>query len=242
MRTKMINKTKRQMVPPTVMIPRKTYFWSATPSTGKHNRKSSVALLTVLRDYAKLGDKEREITRILAAGEVKVDGRVTKERRTAVGFMDVISIPSIKKIYRVIYDNKGRLTIRQESEKNSEIKPMKVMKKVITTGGKIQLSFHDGQNILTDDKGIHPGDVLIMKMPEKEIKEIIKMQPGNKVFLTGGSHVGKIATVKKIEIKESSHANLVHFQEDFSTVTDYAFPISGPRYTFEIPEKGVEDQ
>lgn len=237
----MINKTKRQMVPPSVMIPRKTHFWSVTPQTGRHNRKASVALLTVLRDYAKLGDKEREITRILAAGEVRVDGRVVKERRTAVGFMDVVSIPSIKKNYRVIYDSKGKLVIRAETEKNSDIKPMKVMKKIIISGGKIQLSFHDGQNILTEDASIKPGDVLIVKIPEREIKEVIKMQAGNKVFLTGGSHVGSIATVKKIEIKESSHANLVHFQEDFSTVTDYAFPISGPRYTFEVASAGVDE-
>ncbi|MEM0155517.1 MAG: 30S ribosomal protein S4e [Thermoplasmataceae archaeon] len=235
----MINKTKRQMVPPAVLIPRKTYFWSVTPQTGKHNKESSIALLTVLRDYAKLGDKEREITRILSAGEVKVDGKVVKERRTAVGFMDIVSIPSIKKSYRVIYDTKGRLVIREESDKNRELKPMKVMKKVVTKGGKIQLSFHDGQNILTQDASIKPGDVLIVKVPEKEIKEVVKMQTGNKVFLTGGSHVGTIATVKKIEIKESSHANLIHFQEDFSTITDYAFPVSGPRYTFDVPSTGV---
>ncbi len=235
----MINKTKRQMVPSTVMIPRKTYFWSVTPQTGKHNKESAIALLTVLRDYAKLGDKEREITRILSAGEVKIDGRVVKERRTAVGFMDIISIPAIKKSYRVMYDTKGRLVIREEIEKNSDLKPMKVMKKVITKGGKIQLSFHDGQNIITNDASIKPGDVLIVKVPEKEIKEVIKMQAGNKVFLTGGSHVGTVATVKKIEIKESSHANLIHFQEDFSTITDYAFPVSGPRYAFDIPSAGV---
>jgi small subunit ribosomal protein S4e len=221
------------------MIPRKTYFWSVTPQTGKHNKESAIALLTVLRDYAKLGDKEREITRILSAGEVKIDGRVVKERRTAVGFMDIISIPAIKKSYRVMYDTKGRLVIREEIEKNSDLKPMKVMKKVITKGGKIQLSFHDGQNIITNDASIKPGDVLIVKVPEKEIKEVIKMQAGNKVFLTGGSHVGTVATVKKIEIKESSHANLIHFQEDFSTITDYAFPVSGPRYAFDIPSAGA---
>jgi small subunit ribosomal protein S4e len=48
--------------------------------------------------------------------------------------------------------------------------------------------------------------------------------------------VGKIATVKKIEIKESSHANLIHFEEGFSTVTDYVFIIGTPKFTFEFNE------
>lgn len=231
----MINKTKRLVISRAVKIARKEYFWAATPMTGRHNKENSVALLTVIRDYLKLGDKEREVTRMLNNGLVKVDGRVTKSRKTALGFMDVISVESLKLYYRIVFDNKGRLVVRKEEEKNSVYKPKKVTNKITTKGGKTQLVFHDGANILSDDKNIATGDVIVLKVPENSIEQVLKMQPGNKAFLTGGEHVGSIGTIKKVEIKESSGKNLIHFEEGFSTVSDYAFVIGSPKYTFTIP-------
>lgn len=230
----MINKTKRLVIPRVTKIPRKTFFWGATPNPGKHTKESSVALLTVLRDYLKLGDKEREVTRMLNSGFVKVDGKVVKERKTAVGFMDLISIVPTGEHFRVVYDKKGRLVVNREEEKNGTLKPMKVFNKVTTSSGKTQLILHDGQNFITDDKSITTGDVLILSVPDKKIQHVIKMQPGNKAFLTGGAHVGSIGTIKKVEVKASSGSNLVHFEENFSTVADYTFMIAGPKYSFEI--------
>ncbi|MHB1470728.1 MAG: 30S ribosomal protein S4e [Thermoplasmataceae archaeon] len=232
----MITKTKRQMVSRAVKIPRKVHFWGVSPTPGKHNAADSLPMLTALRDYLKLGDKEREITRILNNKLVKVDGKTVKERRYPIGFMDVVSVDGHEHDYRVLYDSKGRLTLTQDMKGNSGTKLAKVEDKKTTKGGKIQLVLHDGQNIITEDKSIKSGDVLVLKLPGKEILQILKFQVGNKAFLTGGSHVGKVATVKKIEIKESSHANMIHFEEGFSTVTDYVFIIGTPKFTFEFNE------
>lgn len=231
----MINKTKRLVISRAVKIARKEYFWAATPMTGRHNKENSVALLTVIRDYLGLGDKEREVTRMLNNGLVKVDGKVVKERKTALGFMDVVSVESLKLYYRIIYDNKGRLVVLKEDEKNSTLKPKKVVNKITIKGGKTQLVFHDGENILTDDNSIATGDVVVMTVPENKVGQVLKMQPGNKAFLTGGEHVGSTGTIKKIEVKESSGKNLVHFEEGFSTVSDYAFVLGSPKYTFTLP-------
>ncbi len=231
----MINKTKRLVVPRVTKIPRKNFFWGATANPGRHSKESSVALLTVLRDYLRLGDKEREVTRMLNSGFIKIDGKVVKNRKTAVGFMDVITVVPTSEHFRVLYDKKGRLIVNKEDEKNSNLKPMKVFNKITTVSGKTQLILHDGQNFITEDSSISTGDVLIMSVPEKKIQHIIKMQPGNKAFLTGGAHVGSIGTIKKVEVKESSKSNLVHFEEDFTTVADYTFMIAGPKYSYEIP-------
>lgn len=230
----MINKTKRLVISRVTKIPRKTFFWGATPNAGKHTRVSSVALLTVLRDYLHLGDKEREVTRMLNSGFIKLDGKTVKSRKTAVGFMDVVTVVPTKQHFRILYDNKGRLIAQEISEKDSAIKPMKVFNKVTTKGSKIQLSLHDGQNVLTEDKTISTGDVLIMSVPEKKVQHVIKMQSGNKAFLTGGAHVGSVGTIKKVEVKESSSSNLVHFEEGYSTIADYTFMIAGPKYTFNV--------
>ena len=230
-----ISKTKRHMLPRVVKVPRKEYFWGTSAIAGKHNTKSSVPLLHVLRDYLHLGDKEREITRILNAGMVLIDGRKVKERRTSVGFMDLISVVPNNEHFRIVYDKKGRLVPKKEIERFSSTKFLKVEGKNTIRGGKTQIVLHDGQNFISS-QDLVPGDVIVAKLPEKSIEEVLKMQPGSKVYITGGSHIGETATIKKIEVKKSSSANLVEMEEGFETVSDYVFVIGTQRFSYDFEE------
>ena len=236
-----INRTKRMMVSKTVILPRKEYFWGVTPREGRHNKTNSMAILTLLRDYLKLGDKEREITRVLNQGIVLVDGKTVKDRRFSVGFMDVITISKTGESYRILFDMKGRLFPVKETAGNADKKPVKVTGKHTIAGGKDQLAFHDGQNMITDRKDVQNGDVVLLKLPEKEIVDLFKLQQGSKVFLTGGRHVGSTATIKGIEVKESSARNLVYLEEGYSTVVDYAFPIGNQRSAFHLPAAEIDE-
>lgn len=236
---KMIDRTKRMMVSRAVIIPRKEYFWGVTPRPGRHSRAESVSVLTVLRDHLKIGDKEREITRLLSSGKVTVDGRKVKSRRFALGFMDLLRVEGEATPYRMLYDKKGRLVLGKESPEGSAVKLLKVKGKHTVEGGKLQLVFHDGFNTIVDRKDIATGDVVVVKIPERTITDVYKLAPGAKVFLTGGKHVGNIATVKTMEVKESSSENLISFEEGYSTVVSYAFPIGGPRGYYHVPELEV---
>ncbi|MGC8515343.1 MAG: 30S ribosomal protein S4e [Thermoplasmata archaeon] len=235
----MITRTKRQMLPRVVKVPRKEYFWGASTRPGKHSRESSVPLLHILRDYLHLGDKEREITRLLNSGYILVDGKKIKDRRTGVGFMDLVTIVPTSENYRLLYDQRGRLVLRKESDKFAGVKFLRVKNKHTIPGGKTQLSFHDGQNTVTD-ADLKPGDVVKVRLPEKKFEEVLRMQPGSKVFITGGSHVGETATVKKIEVKKSSSANLVEMEEGFETISDYVFVIGSNKFSYELTGEVVQ--
>ncbi len=221
------------MLPRVVKVPRKEYFWGTSSRPGKHSANNAVPLLHVLRDYIHAGDKEREITRLLTNGYVLLDGKTVKDRRTAVGFMDLITLVPTKESYRVIYDQLGRLVLKKETEKFAETKFLRVANKHSISKGKIQLLFHDGQNMISDSE-VKPGDVLNVKLPGKEIVDVLKLQPGSKVFITGGSHVGEVATVKRVEVKKSSSSNLVEMEEDFQTISDYVFVIGNSKFTYEV--------
>ncbi len=226
----MINKTKRQMIPRVVKIPRKKYFWGATSMPGPHKRNASVPMLHVLRDYLSLGDKEREITRLLNNKFVMVDGKAIKEKKYPAGFMDLITIPELKKSYRILYDKLGRLTPVPEKEENSNVKPRKVLNKYTIKGGKTMIACHDGYTFISDNKGISTGDVVLYNVKDKKIDGTIKLQEGSKVFLTGGNHVGSIATVKSIEVSKSSQSNLISMEEGFATIEEYVFPIGNLKF------------
>lgn len=233
-----INKTKRHMLPRVVKVPRKEYFWGTSARPGKHSAESSVPLLHVLRDYLHLGDKEREITRILNDGMILLDGRIVKDRRASVGFMDLISVVPRDEHFRIIYDSNGRLVTKKESEKFFSKKYLKVEGKNTIRGGKTQIIFHDGQNVISSDP-LTPGDVVVAKLPEKNVEEVLKMQPGSRVFITGGSHIGETATIKKIEVKKSSSANMVEMEEGFQTISDYVFTIGTQRSSYEFQEESA---
>jgi len=226
----MINKTKRQMIPRVVKIPRKKYFWGATSMPGPHKRNASVPMLHVLRDYLSLGDKEREITRLLNNKFVMVDGKAITEKKYPAGFMDLITIPELKKSYRILYDKLGRLTPVPEKEENSNVKPRKVLNKYTIKGGKTMIACHDGYTFISDNKGISTGDVVLYNVKDKKIDGAIKLQEGSKVFLTGGNHVGSIATVKSIEVSKSSQSNLISMEEGFATIEEYVFPIGNLKF------------
>lgn len=233
---KMISKTKRLMLPRVVKVPRKEFFWGPSSRPGKHPRQSSLPLLTVLRDYLQLGDKEREITRMLTGGLISVDGRMVKDRRYAVGFMDLVNVGPTDESYRVIYNSRGNLALGREKPDMSKTKLLKVRGKSTTGGGRIQLAFHDGTNLLTENREIKSGDVVKFDLADRKILSVYPMVKGSRVYLTGGSHVGKVATVKEVEVKSSSRANLVTLEEGYGTLADYAFVIGSQGEVYEMPE------
>ncbi len=234
----MINKTKRQMIPRTVKIPRKKYFWGTTASAGPHQKDASLPMMHLLRDYLKIGDKEREVTRILNSRAVKVDGKVVKDKQYPVGFMDLISIDNgSNSSYRIVYDKLGRLVPIQTEQENVNIKPRKVVDKKTVKGGKTMLCFHDGHNLIADAKSIETGDVVLYNVKDKKMEGVIKKQNGARVFLTGGNHVGTIGTIKNIEVSKSSQSNMVAMEEGYSTIEEYVFLLGNLKLKLEQREE-----
>ena len=102
---------KRLAAPRSWAIPRKTNVYTTKPRPGAHPIERALPLATVIRDMLKLTETGREARRIIGAGEVHVDGRVVKEPKFAVGFMDVVSVAKLGKAWRVIVDEKARLRL-----------------------------------------------------------------------------------------------------------------------------------
>src|SRR5664280_1165046 len=139
--------------------------WTVKPSAGPHAIEESLPLLIVVRDILKVADNAREAKIIINNGDILVDGRARKDYKFPVGFMDVISLPKAEKVYRVLPDHKGRLTLHPISEKNAEFKLCMITDITTIKGGKIQLNLHDGRNSVVD-KEYKSGDVVVVEIPD----------------------------------------------------------------------------
>ena len=218
---------KRYKAPKSWLIYPKEDTWTVKPSAGSHSIEDSIPLTLVIRDILKLADNSREAKRIINSGNVLVDGKVVKDYKFPVGFMDIVDIPKTGESYRVLLDRKSRLQL--DLIEDNTLKLSKIVNKSTIKGGKTQLNFHDGKNLIVDEDVYSVGDVISLKVPENEINEIYPLKEGAIVLVTGGKHTGELGTVSEIIENKSSNPNTIIIEnsakEEFLTLKDYAFVI-----------------
>lgn len=233
---------KRLAAPRTVMLHRKERTWTIKSSPGTHPLDKSIPLGLIIRDYLGLCDTYREAKRSIARGDVLVDEVKRKNHKFPCGLMDVISIPKLKKNYRILFDRKGKLTIIPISDIEAKWKLYRIENKTIVKGNKIQLNLHDGKNKLVKKDEYKTGDVLKISLLDNKINDVFKFEKGNVSLIISGSHVGQIANIEDIQIVASSKSNLVIMKGDkeFSTLTHYIFPIGKTKPIITLPEVKIQ--
>lgn len=218
---------KRLKSPKHWPIHKKEEKWTVKPAPGTHKLEKSLPLMIVIRDILKLADNAREAKRIINKGNVLIDGRARKDYKFPVGFMDIVEIPKIEKAYRVLVNEKGRFVFKAiDEEKN--LKLCKITNKTTIKGGLNQLNLHDGRNH-TEDGDFKVSDVVLLNVPEQEIKDTFKFKEGSYVLVTGGKHTGESGKIIEINISKSSRPNTVVIETDkkdtFQTLKDYVFVV-----------------
>jgi len=229
---------KRLAAPRAVRLHRKEKTWTIKPSSGPHPLEKSISLGLIIRDYLGLCDTYREVKRIIASGDILVDGAKRKNHKFPCGLMDIISIPKLKKDYRILFDKNGKLTLVPISGKDAEWKLCRIENKTIVKGKQIQLNLHDGRNILIKKDEYKTGDVLKISFKDNKISDVFKYEKGTISVIIGGSHIGEMANIQDIQVVPSATPNLAKMKGDteFSTLTHYIFPIGKTKPIVSLPE------
>lgn len=229
---------KRLNAPRALRLHRKEETWIVKSSPGPHLLESSIPLSIVVRDYLSLCDTHREGKKIIANGEILVDGIKRKNHKFPCGLMDVISIPKMKKDFRVLFDQRGKLTLVPISSKDAGWKLCRIEDKTIVKGNQIQLNLHDGRNKLIKKDEYKTGDVLNISLKDKKISDVYQFTKGNVSMIIGGSHIGQIASIQSVEIISSSKPNIARMKGtgEFSTLQEYVFPIGKTKPMITLPE------
>jgi small subunit ribosomal protein S4e len=199
-------KIKRLLAPKFWHVEKKASKWVVRPSPGPHKKFESLPLQIVLRELLKLAETAKEAKTPIKRGDVLVDGKIQKDHRYPAGLMDTISIPKIKKYFRVTLDVNG-LKLLEITEKEASVKLCRINGKTIVKKGKTQLNLHDGRNILVDKNIYNTGDSIVIELPSQKIVDHVKMEEGNIGLLTSGKNSGKLATIKKIIVVRGREPN-----------------------------------
>lgn len=206
--------------------------WVTTPNPGPHAREESIPLLIVVRDMIGYADNASEAKKIIEDGLVTVDKKVRRDHKYGVGLMDVIDVPKIKKHYRVMPTEKG-LAVKEIDEKESSLKPCKITGKRLTSGGKIQLTLHDGSSLVTDKKDYRVNDTLLLELPKRKIAGDIKYEKGNIALIVRGRHSGSSGKIKDIVLATATRKSTTAI-EDMHTLTSYSFIVGADKPSIKI--------
>lgn len=218
---------KRRAAPRAWTIPRKGTKWVKRPGPGPHAQDQSLPLLLVLRDVRRVVANTREARMLLRTGAVRVDGKVAKDLDRGVGLMDTLTFaPPHDAHYRMVKNRRGKLVLVTIPSTEATVKLGRIRFKHTARGGRIEVTLHDGRNLLVPATSAYRvGDSLKISVPDQKVVEHLKLAPGALAFVAGGSHVGELARVERIEVRNSPQPNLVHFKEGFSTIKEYVFVV-----------------
>ncbi len=218
---------KRRAAPRTWTVPRKGTKWLKRPGPGPHAQDQSMPLLLVLRDVRRVVASAREARILLRSGSIKVDGKVAKDLDRGLGLMDTISFAApLDAHYRVMKDRHGKLALVSIPSTEAAVKLGRVRFKHAVHGGKVEVTLHDGRNLLVPaNSPYRVGDSVKIALPGQKVVEHLRLAPGALAYVSGGSHVGELARVERVEVRNSSQPNLVHFKEGFSTIKEYVFVV-----------------
>ncbi|MGZ5490679.1 MAG: 30S ribosomal protein S4e [Nitrososphaeraceae archaeon] len=193
---------KRQLAPVFWDINRKQGRFIVRTYPGTHAKKYAYSIGVILRDVLKVTKNMHEAKKIVNAGKVKVDNVIRYDVNFAVGLMDTIElVSSQQKVYRLVPSNSLLLFPIEISDNEKTLKLVKIKTKNIIKGGKIQYGFHDGKTVISEDL-YSVGDTCLIKVPELEIIETLKLQSDCLAILTRGDNAGSIGKIQ--EIKEGT--------------------------------------
>ena len=215
---------KRYYTPKTWKIKKKGIKFVTKPSSGPHKMGVSVPVNVMLRDIIHYSNTNREVKFILGKKEVAVDGTRRRDPRFPIGLFDVLSLNDINEHYRVILDNKGKISLIKIGKEESMLKLCKIIGKKILAKGKVQVNLYDGKNIIVKEDSYKVGDSILIDFNKKnEIKDKVALGKGVLVYLIGGKHIGVIGKVQDII------GNRILYKtesgEIVETSKEYAFPV-----------------
>lgn len=225
---------KRLRAPKHWLLSKVGGVWATKPSQGPHKTRECVPLTVVLRNKLKLALTGRESKLIVRAreGNIAIDGKIRKDPKFPVGFMDVLTLIKSKAHYRLLYDCKGRFGLNKISQNEAEFKLCKVKVRAMGPKGVPYIVTHDGRTIRFPDPSIKANDTVRINLRNGEITDFYKFEKGCHVMIKGGNNIGRVGTLVRTEKHDGSY-DIIYVKDpnglEFSTRLDNVFVIGSTK-------------
>jgi len=194
----------------------------------------------MVRDILKLTDIGKEARKIIKAKEILVDGKPRLGQKYPAGLFDVITIPKLKKHYRIVPHKHG-LNVIEIPKNESGVKLCRIENKTLVKKGILQLNLHDGKNILSKEKKdpYKSGDSVLVELPSQKIKKHIKIEKGSVAVIIGGQNISEVVKIKEIIETKGREPNKVICEKkgkEFEAIKNYVFVVGKTKPEIKVVE------
>jgi len=189
---------KRLASPKTWPIKKKTLTYVSRPNPGAHKVEHQISITVFLRDMVSVLKTAKEVKYVLHNHDCLVDGTICHDNKRPVGLFDVITLPKLKKSFRILINDKNKLYGKEITDKEASMKVSKLVGKTTLKKGILQLNTFDGRSIQSK-KDYAMGSTLVLNLPDQKVTDIITFEKGVSILLIGGSHVGVVGKIEAIE-------------------------------------------
>ncbi len=179
-------------------IPRKGNTFIVVPS---NNKTQGIPVLVAMRDILRHVQTRKELKKIMLEGKVEVNGVKILEQGYSLLLFDVLSLPTIKKQYRLVLTEFKKFAFEEVVAKDANSKIVKVIGKKILSKGVVQFNMRDGRNVLSKDK-VGVGDSVIINFKDKKIEKVVPISEKSEVLVIKGKHLGHRGKVVKVSGNE----------------------------------------
>jgi small subunit ribosomal protein S4e len=175
-------------------VPRKGTKYIAVPS---HNHKQSIPLLVVMRDVLGIVKTKKELKKAINEKQILINHKIVRETNFPICLFDKLSLPKLKKHFRMTLSENKKMTFEEISEKEAERKTFKVIGKKILSGNKQQLNLMHGKNLLTDEK-TNIGDSVVFDFKHNKIVKTLPLEKGQNILVIRGLHAGISGKIEEL--------------------------------------------
>lgn len=220
------NHMKRINAPQGWDILRKKHIFITRPNPGR-DMSLCISLNTVLKELLNKTKTTKESKYLIRNIGVLVNGKRRYDEKFPVGFLDVVSFPTLKENYRMLVDESNKIFMLKISEEEAKLKLSKVLDKKHLPKNKTQINFTDGRNFLISKdsvalKDAATDDCVLHTLPEQKVKQVLKLEKESLVYLYKGKHTGLVVNVH--DFKEENIVFKVG-KDLFETKKAYAFVV-----------------
>jgi len=236
---------RRSVAPPFWPVSRKQYVWAVKPMPGPHPAAKSIPVGVLLRDVLRYAYTMKEARRILGERRVYVDWRAVTDYKFPVGLMDVIYLRDAEEYYRVVPHPTKFFMLHRIDEREAELKPLRIKRKVTVKGGRLQFTFHDGRTLLLKDsgdaelKGLRTYDTVLMNLRSKTVEGYVKLDAGALAYVIDGRNVGFVGRIESIQqiFKRAKAVTTLRSDEGevVRTILEYVFAIGTEKPVISLP-------
>lgn len=224
---------KRHAMPTSWPIKRKNITFIAKPNAGSHKRDYVTSVVVLLRDVLDYAKTSKDAKYIVHNQEVLVNGKKVTDIRTAVGMFDIFEISQIKEKFTLLFDEFGRIKLVPTKD---DLIFLKVSKKTLTSGGKGQLNFMNGFNLIVDEKKFKEAkvnDTIIYDYSKKKISKVLSLKEKAFVYVFDGKFKGQFGEVKSFAKYNGITRDTVEIslgKESHTTAKDYCYVVEAKRF------------